>query len=927
MTSTTARVAAVNTLPLGSILTVAALLGATTLAVEDAADFDEAGGVVIIGGTEIVTYTAADDAAGTLTLATPTAAAWDVDTRIELWDTTGATRVVETVAQVLVEGVDQSGDSLEAVVDHALIPFLPEGIRETDPETGLVGEAVAIEWRGDELVVVNIIGQAPVMDGSMIDPTTLPPGVTPETPSTPAAPTVLGGISSLLVRWDAITHINPVTYAVYVSDTTPVVPSATTFVGEVTGTQLTVRRIPVPNVELGTPDSPLLYETVYYAALVAKDSVDPTYVSPTSAEGSGSPVQATAGDLAADSVTAEQIVAGSITGESFSGEVILGSRIATANAGQRVEIDPAGVRLFNSADELRVNLPTDPAQDPSFRGRVEADGLTVRQGAQFFSTLNEFAKDSRISLAEQVAAPVAAPDVSMTWGAVQLEQRAITGPLGTFSLDYSQIRSAAWHPTLSRFIVSQYRPGLGTRLWYYDLSGMLAALSPNPIVDYADNWDVVGFGYDTAGEIRALFQYQGGDYWIYDPTRPAGSQTREYVRQNSARRPTLFVDGSNDIYVVEQSTGGPTIFRRVTTNTSPVTVAGAVTVSGVADANWAPVFGYRGNADFGTARYLTAGRNAESYRVFATGGSYQAAEAFPPPVSRAAAFWAPGGTARFMTIGTDGRLYMHSNIAWTSSADDTWHLAQTFYDNQATGGTHETLVGAVRTFTMTKRANVRVTLSQVPYAGGTDDPNRWRVYGKRGTAPGTNGSGTTLQAEGAYTTTQYTQAVVLTTSGAAPPSSSNFPGATPAKLVSARAMPGDPSKPIVEIRGDGSGRWGPLEFDGDGTYSASYDTGWVTITPAAGSSGTLAGRRVGNAVYLRGTVLPGASWVVDTDKTLVSSLPTQFQPSLSFRFVAAPSAASGDLYFNTSVGSTIVARANRTAGATAVYFALTYLAD
>src|SRR5690606_36845063 len=182
-------------------------------------------------------------------------------------------------------------------------------------------------------------------------------------------------------RWEPILHSNPVSYEVHISDTTPVVPSEETFVGVVNGSQITVRRLPVPNVDLGSPDFPLEHGVLYYAVVIAKDSVDTSCASEPSAEGVGQPVQATSGDLAVDSVTASNIAAGAITGESFAGELLLGSRITTAEAGQRVEVDTNGLSLYNSADDLRVDLPTDPTRDPSFRGRVEADGLTVREGA------------------------------------------------------------------------------------------------------------------------------------------------------------------------------------------------------------------------------------------------------------------------------------------------------------------------------------------------------------------------------------------------------------------------------------------------------------------------------------------------------------------------------------------------------------------
>lgn len=867
--TTTARVAAVNTLPLGSVISVSAGVGATALAVEDAADFDEAGGVVIIGDTEIVTFVSADDESGILTLAAPTTVAWDVDTRIELWDATAATRVVETVAQVLVEGADQGGDSLEAVVDHTLIPFLPEGIRETGPETGLVGEAVAIEWRGEELVVVNIIGQAPVMNGAVIDPSTIP-GSLPSVPTNPSAPTIIGGLGTLFARWDAVTHPNPVTYAVYASDVTPVVPSVDTFVGEVSGTLLTVKRLPKADAEAGTPYTNLKYDHVYYVTLVAKDSTDPTFASALSPEGSGTPVQVNSGDLAVNSVIAGTVAAGAISGESFAGEVFLGSRFTTADTGARSEFDPQGIRLYDSSNLIRVNLPTDPAVDAEFRGKVQADGLTVRGAATFFSTLNAFSKDSVINLEEQVAAPLAAPTVSTFWQSTQLSKPVVAGSLGSFALDMALVQSAAWNPSLNIFHLVQKVPSGGARIWYYTLAGA------NTIIwDMPDSWDVTSVGLGSDGEFRILFKW-ASKWWVYDYSKPAGSRQLEYTPSNPSRRPLMAMDGT-DLWITETNASNDLIFRRMDTSTSPMTVAGGVVTTGAASSANNPSFFYRGSADFGSARLIAGYRNSGDTRVFGTGGAYTAPEAFPVPVARAGGFWNPT-TSRFYTVGTDGRIYTHSDLAWTSSTLDTWHLAQTFRDS--VGTTHETMVGAVRTFNPVKRAWQRVQLAQVPYAGGADDPDSWRIYGKTGTAPPPDGTGMRLQASGSYTVLQYDFSTPLSAVSSLAPAASNFPGATPARMKSGRVMPLDPTKSIFEVRGDGSGRWGPFEVDGTGTIV--HPTPWTNAGLTAGTGVTL------DAVEYMVDALGRVSWrgglyaagTAPAANAVVLTIPAAIQPTL-----------------------------------------------
>lgn len=538
----------------------------------------------------------------------------------------------------------------------------------------------------------------------------------------------------------------------------------------------------------------------------------------------------TARALAVDSVTTEALAAGSVTGETLAGELLLGSRITTAQTGQRVELAETGFRLYTSADEIRVNLPTDPNEEAYFRGEVQADGLTVTGGASFFSTQNEFAKDSVISLAEQVAAPIAAPAVANFWPWQTLSTAAVAGDLGTFGLDMSLVQSAAWNNSINALHLVQNVPGAGTRIWYYNLNGTIG-VGGITHWDLAD-WDLSSLAVGSDGQFRMLFRFTPtGTWYIQDYSRPAGSQLVEYVPINNFRRPLLSVDG-NDIIVTETETAdGSTKFRQMSTATNPASVVGStITATGDAAKTVAPVYVYRGSADFGGQRWVTAYKGTGDFRAYSSSGVYSAAESWSSPSGKVGAFWHPG-SAIFYTVGQDARLYRHSNMKWTTSTLDTWHLAQTFYDSVSP--THETTVGAVRTVNPLKRSWLRVTPAQVPYAGGADDPNQWRLYGKTGTAPGAGGSGLILQQAGTYTQTVRDMGALLATSGVAPPAVSNFPNATPARMISGRTMPSDGTKPIFEVRGDGSGRWGPFEFNGDGTEG----TGWLTLPLLNGNVG------------------------------------------------------------------------------------------
>ncbi|WP_036959112.1 hypothetical protein [Promicromonospora kroppenstedtii] len=121
-------------------------------------------------------------------------------------------------------------------------------------------------------------------------------------------------------------------------------------------------------------------------------------------------------------------------------------------------------------------------------------------------------------------------------------------------------------------------------------------------------------------------------------------------------------------------------------------------------------------ADFGSARFIVSYNGTSTFRVYNASGVHQPAETWSPPSSKATGWWDPT-TSRFRTLGLDNRAYRHSAMTWTDSALDTWHLAQTFYDGQTSGGTHETVIGGIRTFQPLKQSWVRITPAQVPYTG------------------------------------------------------------------------------------------------------------------------------------------------------------------------------------------------------------------
>ena len=149
------RIVSVDVIPLGDNLAADASSGASSITVEDAADFDEDGGSLLLDGVVYAYSTWTEDDAtgvGTITLSGTLSAAATEGTVVSVYDTLYLTAAADKVAQVELVGDDGNVDTLEASIALHLVDKLDEGVR------GLKGEQVKLELEADEWVIVDIFG-------------------------------------------------------------------------------------------------------------------------------------------------------------------------------------------------------------------------------------------------------------------------------------------------------------------------------------------------------------------------------------------------------------------------------------------------------------------------------------------------------------------------------------------------------------------------------------------------------------------------------------------------------------------------------------------------------------------------------------------------------------------------------------------------
>lgn len=335
--------------------------GVESIVVYDAYLFSEDGGTLAIGDQEYA-YVSADEATGIIVLSGPTSQAYD-DGEPVLMRPASMERVATIVPDPDPDEPEFIGD-VEATVPHGLFDKIPVGIREVDAR-----ESVTFVLTDDGYQVENIVGLAPVTDGSFIDPETIPP-TAPVEPSGSPTPVTLGGLRQVFVKYEPVSNATLVEYEVHVTDDSGA-PAPTAGDPE---TLFPSTPTPATLVTVATlPDgTPFEYGTDYYFAVIAK-----------SGDLSAAPSPWVAGHM--DRAASDDIVAGAVTTELLDSVLAI---VGILQVGDLIEVTPPGGVAGALTGGIIVRDPLNPGGEPlvrlhplgcSFRGQVVTDILTVMQ--------------------------------------------------------------------------------------------------------------------------------------------------------------------------------------------------------------------------------------------------------------------------------------------------------------------------------------------------------------------------------------------------------------------------------------------------------------------------------------------------------------------------------------------------------------------
>lgn len=334
-----------------------------------------------------------------------------------------------------------------------------------------------------------------------------------------------------------------------------------------------------------------------------------------------------------------------------------------------------------------------------------------------------------------------------------------------------------------------------------------------------------------------------GKVWKYDRSTGAYVSNANLAADilGTKANATLFWDATNSklVIVTTQATTASTGLRYIEYTTGSL-VAGTGTARNVS-----------GLTVNGTTDVLRGGCRVmdgatETYWVAVNGTVYAIARGVSASVTANRDFGTSTTTLNGVThdgtqfrgfaVATPTKVWKFTNLDYTTGGS-TFYFAFSWYDSNATGGTHETAVGPGASITIRRRERVQVTTPTIP-TGGTDDPDNCRIYAlQTGSAP--SAGAWWLQATDALTARYITS---YTGSGTHDGTGTAFPSGVPAVISDAGAH--------WQLKGDGTVAFDTTVTPGgkppvvrvftsgtNATYTPTTGTKWVTVEVVGGGGG------------------------------------------------------------------------------------------
>lgn len=566
--------------------------------------------------------------------------------------------------------------------------------------------------------------------------------------------------------------------------------------------------------------------------------------------------------------------------------------ITSGGTGRRWEADNLGIRVFEADGTILINFPTDPSTPASFYGDLVATSLTISDQLAIRGLVNEISKGAQVVLAGGTTAPTSAPTVTIDW-----ENYVASVDGGAYGFDPYR---NGWSKYAGKFYTVQQLYGQPPSINRYDAATgakdfWSLNLDANQSIWTTCSSVMVGnvmyvLGLNVSGN---AYNVQG---WNVDTGVKVTQWAYPHVFGTSGtahRRPQLAYDGTNLVIAFTNYADNKIQWRKYAPTTGVQqgsTVIGTAVFAREMYAFWI------GTGDFGATKAIVVAADVANAYVLDAAGAPDTNNYFPLPSTKIYGLtYDTGNFYSFDAVGA--KFYKHTAIKWTTESP-VWYVSNTWYDGDATGGTHETAQSPRKTFTMLKRARLNLSTAVLPVRpipNTTDDAKAARVYlGRGATDPGRTYM--ELQSTLADGVRNATLTAVTLPVGAAlavtpPPATSNFPPSSPGRVVSADGT-------TIVLNGDGSYTMGRIARDSAGVTTIT-DSTWTVATLTApwvafGSGLRTPGyrRKLNGEVQLRGMIKSGAAGGT------IFTLPVGMRPTEPETFICAaggPGAARVDV--------------------------------
>lgn len=549
-------------------------------------------------------------------------------------------------------------------------------------------------------------------------------------------------------------------------------------------------------------------------------------------------------------IRAEQLEA-----DAIDGMVITGPNIRTAASGARVQLDAGGLSVYDSLDDWQVRLTPDGS---SFKGDLEAESLVANGAAEFKSTDNMLAQGAKLTLASGVTDPTAPPIVQPYWDSLDFESPHNV-PLVGLAFDGTNYWSASpahqW----------PYDGGIAQAIRVDATTGEVQSFRP-PATNRTEYFGVTCIGSEL------FWLYRSGYKAFVLVTDLNCVELREweypaigYGPGNPLTyKPGIGNDGTN-VVIAQCLDSGSLVWR-----TYNKTTGAAISYVDANDATKSDISGiYIGAADHGGGASATIAKTAtKTLPSYTTSGVYDPERSWrmADDASDTGIVFADG---KFRTLNPSGTIREYANAATGDGSGDWWCAYRWETDTDSDGTIdYRSKISPPSRFTWPRRARLKATGQPKPV--GVELMAGYLA--KKTTKP----ARTDFKRN--YTGYSTTRSIAYwdwyQNTGDAPADGNTYPTVTPSSVASASGT--------FQVNGDGSGKWGPLTFNTDGTMSSSAVPAWIPITSflngwAVGSFGFAPAYRVwpDGKVEWRGVVKGSAA---STDTPIIN-IPTNARPA------------------------------------------------